>query len=142
VEPTAKVLKLLVFISVTFEASLGISDIIKHNLLPFILGISPDDMTNFNALKLSSLVTMDPDVQASNPPKTFKWTLNGTSLDLTPNRFTISPTGQLSISSGSLSDEGEYQFFVSQGRSENHFRDERTLFKDYYYVRENTVLIG
>lgn len=104
---------MLVCISVTFEASLGISDIINHNLLPFILGISPDDLTNFNALRLSSLVSLDPDVQVSNPPKTYRWTLNGTNLDLSPSRFTISPGGQLVISGGSLSDEGEYQFFVS-----------------------------
>jgi len=104
---------LLVFISVTFEASLGISDIIKHNLLPFMLGLSPDDLTNFNALRLSSPVTLDPNVQVSNPPKTFKWTLNGTTLDLPPSRFTVSPTGKLTISSGSLKDEGEYQLFVS-----------------------------
>ena len=58
-------------------------------------------------------MSLDPRAQVSNPPKTYKWTLNGTSLDLSPNRFTISPRGQLRISSGSLSDEGEYQFFVS-----------------------------
>ena len=58
-------------------------------------------------------MTLDPDVQVSNPPKTYKWTLNGTTLDLSPNRITISPNGQLTISGGSLSDEGEYQFFVS-----------------------------
>ena len=104
---------MLVLISVTFEASIGISGIINHNLLPFILGVSPDDLTNFNALRQFSTVTLNPDVQVSNPPKTFKWTLNGTSLDLSNNRFTISSNGQLTISAGLLSDEGEYQFFVS-----------------------------
>ena len=106
---------MLVFISVTFEASLGISDIIKHNLLPFMLGLSPDDLTNFNALRLSSPVTLDPNVQVSNPPKTFKWTLNGTTLDgyVPPIRFTVSPTGKLTILTGSLTNEGEYQLSVS-----------------------------
>lgn len=101
-----------VLISVTFEASLGISGIIEQNLLPFILGVSPDDLSNFNALKQLTTVTLNPDVQVSNPPKTFKWTLNGTRLDTSSNRFTISPSGQL-IFSGLLSDEGEYQFSVS-----------------------------
>ena len=102
-----------VLISVTFEASLGISGIIEENLLPFILGVSPDDLSNFNALKQFSSVTLNPDVQVSNPPKTFKWTLNGTRLDMSSSRFTISPSGQLTILSGLLSDEGEYQFSVS-----------------------------
>ena len=115
----AYIFQCLLLIAVTFVASIGISDITTRDLLPFVTAVSPSDLTNFNASRLGSTISLSPVAQVpnpdSNPPNTFKWTVNGTTLNPTQNnRFTISSSnGRLTISGGQLADEGQYQFFIS-----------------------------
>jgi len=103
--------QLLGFISVSFKASIGIYGV--ESYLPGIQGESAD-MTNFNAKRLGSSVFLDVTTPQLSSPNTFKWTLNGTSLDpAIKSDIYISPNGRLSIYGGSLADEGVYQVFVT-----------------------------
>ena len=72
-------------------------------------------MTNFRARRLGSRVFMSFDGGFPQTPITYKWALNGTILDPRKNgRLSISTgTGQLTIRSGSLANEGAYQLFAS-----------------------------
>lgn len=87
----------------------------QRHLLPFVTSITPKDLTNFKASTLGSTVILHPNVQINNPSNAYKWKLNGTNLDpMQNNRFIISSAdGRLTITSGKLADEGEYQFFIS-----------------------------
>ena len=71
-------------------------------------------MTNFNAKRLGRRVIFSFTGIPDSRPNTYNWTLNGTTLDpATNSRISLSDNGDLTIWSGSLADEGEYQVFVS-----------------------------
>lgn len=95
----------------SFKASIGISQIERY--LPGITN-EPADMTNFNAKRLGRRVIFSFTGIPDSRPNTYNWTLNGTTLDpATNSRISLSDNGHLTIWSGSLADEGEYQVFVS-----------------------------
>lgn len=94
---------ILAFISVSFKASIGIYDV--ESYLPGFTAEVPD-MINFNAKRLRYSVSLTFQPKPHSIPTIFNWTLNGTTLDR-------QKSGGLSIRRGSLADEGEYQFFMS-----------------------------
>ena len=104
------------FISVKFEARIGISELIARSLIPHLAGVVPPDLTNFNALRLFRPLSLDITTQTPFPKK-FRWTLNGKTMQLktepTNDRVYITINGDLRIRFGMLTDEGEYQVFMS-----------------------------
>ena len=110
-------LKLLLFflISVTFEASIGISDIVGRNLIPHVNVTPPTDFTpqGVNSGVMINAKRVNVMSQTSNP-KTFRWTVNGTTLVTIKYHIVISSTsGQLTIFGKERENDGEYQVFVS-----------------------------
>ena len=74
-------------------------------------------MTNFNALDFPSYRTVHLTFQGTqlSEPNTYKWTVNGTTLDVAKDsgRIRISESGFLIFRSLQLDHKGEYQVFVS-----------------------------
>lgn len=87
-----------------------------RGLIPHITAVFPPDLTNYNAQRQNRPVAIT--VASNTPfPKTFKWSLNGSALRLnqepTYDRVYTTRHGELRIASGILSDEGDYQVFMS-----------------------------
>ena len=87
-----------------------------RDLIPHITSVFPPDLTNYNAPRRYIPVSIT--VVSKTPfPKTFKWSLNGSALRLnqepTHDRVYTTRHGELRIASGILSDEGDYQVFMS-----------------------------
>ena len=103
--------KLFFYISVTFEASIGIYD--ANRYLPVIRG-EMGDMTEYNAQRLRRWIHFTFGLRSPDIRSTFNWTRNGTVLELASWRFRVDNIlGSLTISLSSLDDEGVYQVFVS-----------------------------
>ena len=105
-------LNLVCFVSVTFKESIGIFDV--ENYLPVIIG-RQSDLTNYNAPRLGSTISLGVPVRSLTLRSTFKWTHNGTVL---PGKhfgpvYVLSTNGQLIIRRSVLEDEGIYQSFIS-----------------------------
>ena len=100
------------FVSVTFKASIGISDV--ENYLPVIIG-HQNDLTNYNAPRLTLRISFPVPFRSLTLRSTFKWTHNGTVLPVRNfGRVFVRPTtGVLNIFPSILEDEGVYQSFIS-----------------------------
>ncbi|XP_058959688.2 uncharacterized protein [Pocillopora verrucosa] len=102
--------------SLTFTARIGVSQLVDRDLIPHITAVFPPDLTNYNAQRQYGPVAIT--VASNTPfPKTFKWSLNGSALRLnqepTYDRVLTTRHGDLGIKFGILSDEGDYQVFMS-----------------------------
>lgn len=92
------------YLSVSFRGSIGIS-----SFEAYLPGITAEtgDKTNFNALDFPSFRSVELTFQGTqlSGPNTYKWTVNGTTLDgAKDSRIRIFPQ---------LANKGEYQVFVS-----------------------------
>ncbi|CAH3016664.1 unnamed protein product, partial [Porites evermanni] len=96
--------------SVSFRGSIGINSFEAY--LPGITDETPD-MTNFKARRLYSSVLLSFKGKPASGPHTFKWTLNGTTLDPASYVEISSGSSALRVYGRSLANEGEYQVFVS-----------------------------
>lgn len=101
---------LFFFFSVSFRGSIGINSFEAY--LPGITDETPD-MTNFKARRLYSSVLLSFKGKPASGPHTFKWTLNGTTLDPASYVEISSGSSALRVHGRSLVNEGEYQVFVS-----------------------------
>ena len=100
------------FVSVTFKASIGISDV--ENYLPVIIG-HQNDLTNYIAPRLTSRISFAVPFRSWTLRSTFKWTHNGTVLPVRNfgRVYVRSTIGVLNIFPSILEDEGVYQSFIS-----------------------------